>query len=60
MRRICLILCLCAAVAGCAASGDKGSWDAAKKDWNGDNMKMSGGWSNSSSAWDRPLQVGSR
>ena len=59
MRAV-LIFCLCAALAGCAATGDKGSWDAAKKDWNGDNMKMSNGWPSTTSSWDRPLQVSGR
>jgi hypothetical protein len=60
MWRICLLPIILAAMSGCSSTGDKGSWDEARKDWNGDNMKMHGDMSSFNSTWDRPLQSGGR
>jgi hypothetical protein len=47
MKRLCVLLCalicaLCLASGGCQSEDGKGFFDAAVKDWNGDNMKMKG------------------
>jgi hypothetical protein len=51
MRRLCVLAFVLLLGFGCAADGDKGSWDEVFKDLRGDNMQMRnnfGGGSDSS------------
>lgn len=40
MKGCCLVVLMVVFAAGCAADGNKGSWDEALKDLRGDNMRM--------------------
>jgi hypothetical protein len=56
MKRLWLLYGALGLCVGCAADGDKGSWDAAVKDWQGDNMKMTNTFSMPERIESHPIQ----
>jgi len=60
MKRLCLLVCALLFCAGCDSDGDKGPWDAFKKDLRGDNMQMRNDFSGMTGTDDHPAPKPSR